>query len=74
MNPRYIPVHKKGERNVFCPYYRDCLDYAVEKAWEYWCCFDCQERFNDGARPAIGFTVSESTPYFELPVDIYKES
>ena len=74
MKPRYNPVSKKGDRNVFCPHYGDCLDYAIEKAWENWGCCDCQERLNQAARPEFRFTVNDSIDCFDLPMEIYKES
>jgi hypothetical protein len=38
------PVQSKGYRNVFCPYYRNCLDHASKKYWEYWSCFHCRHK------------------------------
>jgi hypothetical protein len=38
------PVQSKGYRNVFCPYYRNCLDHASKKHWEYWSCFSCRHK------------------------------
>jgi Zn-finger protein len=38
------PLHRKGERNVFCPFYRACLDEAVSKTWAYWDCSECEYR------------------------------
>jgi hypothetical protein len=72
MKPQYNPVHKRAERNVFCPYYANCLDYAIEEAWEYWGCCDCSQRFNQAGRPEFRFTVSDETEYFDLPVEIGK--
>ena len=36
------PANRKGERNVFCPLYRECLDHASKNHWEYWACHDCE--------------------------------
>jgi hypothetical protein len=38
------PVKSKGYRNVFCPYYRKCLDHASKRHWEYWSCFYCRHK------------------------------
>jgi hypothetical protein len=38
------PVHNKGYRNVFCPYYRNCLDYASKHYWECWTCLKCRHK------------------------------
>ena len=44
MDHNQNPVHTEGDRNVFCPYYSNCLDYAVELHWQYWACLDCQHK------------------------------
>ena len=36
------PVNVKGDRNFFCAYYNECLDYAVKLNWKHWACLDCQ--------------------------------
>jgi hypothetical protein len=71
MDQNCNPIHKKGNRNVLCLYYGDCLDYAIEKAWEYWDCRDCQHRLSEGARPEIRYTESDSIAYYDLPLEIY---
>ncbi len=38
------PSPIKGERNLFCPHYRNCLDHASKNYWEYWSCQDCVHR------------------------------
>jgi len=35
------PVNSLGERNVFCPHYRTCLDFASKRRWESWDCDSC---------------------------------
>lgn len=70
MKSKCNPAHKKADRNVFCPHYGDCLDYAIEKAWGYWGCKDCKQRFNEAARPEFRFTVNDAIEYFELPLEI----
>lgn len=73
MNSTYNPIHKKGERNVFCPYYGDCLNYVIEMSWNYWDCCDCQHRLNEGAREEIQFTTSDSIAFYDLPLEVYRE-
>jgi hypothetical protein len=41
MNPKANPIAKHGERNIYCPYYDDCLDHAVKYCWEFWNCSTC---------------------------------
>jgi hypothetical protein len=44
MNHNENPVNTRGDKNVFCPYYGNCLDYAVELHWEYWTCLHCEHK------------------------------
>ncbi len=67
MNPKCNPVHKKGNRNVHCPYYANCLDYAIEKSWDHFDCGDCLQRLNERARPEIRLTVSDPILHYDLP-------
>lgn len=30
-----------GQRNLFCNFYDGCLDEAVKKGWNSWCCTRC---------------------------------
>lgn len=65
------PCHKRGERNIFCPHYCNCLDYAINKTWDYWACFEC--RFIESRQyvEELPFTNSESVLYYSIPHDIY---
>jgi len=73
MNPKCNPVYIKGNRNVFCPYYGGCLDYAIEKSWTYWDCGEYQDRLTQGARLETPLTVGDSIAYYDLPLEIYRE-
>jgi hypothetical protein len=46
------PYESQGERNVFCPYYSECLDMVIKKSWMYWSCSEC-EHFNHVEEPEI---------------------
>jgi hypothetical protein len=73
MNMERNPIYRKGERNAFCPYYAACLDEAVEKTWAYWDCSECgYQSFRDSCFD-IQFRVNDSTPYYELPGDLFEE-
>ena len=74
MKPGLNPVHQKGDRNVYCPYYGDCLDYAIEVAWQYWNCGDCIERTNHAARPDFRFRSGDTIDYFDVTLELYKEA
>jgi hypothetical protein len=39
------------ERNVFCAYYRECLDHAVRAGWDDWTCERCALKDSKGAVP-----------------------
>jgi hypothetical protein len=38
------PICKRGERNIYCPFYSDCLDHAVNQFWRNWICSQCPYR------------------------------
>ena len=44
MKSKPKPVNKSGIKNVFCPHYRNCLDYAAKQRWQHWHCLDCPFR------------------------------
>jgi len=44
MDPEAQPTPIKGERNIHCPHYSDCLDYVVNRFWESWSCSECPHR------------------------------
>lgn len=61
------PVYANGDKNVFCPYYRNCLDDAVELKWEYWACLDCYHQKNETfSGDALHFPV-DTDSYYSLP-------
>jgi hypothetical protein len=72
MNTKCNPIHKKGDRNVFCPYYGNCLDYAIEKSWEYWDCCDCGYQFNEEGSPELQLTASGTIAYYEVKLELKK--
>jgi len=44
MDPRAKPIPKRGQRNIYCPFYNDCLDHAVKNLWQCWSCAECPHR------------------------------
>lgn len=62
------PVNFEGEKNVFCPFYRECLYYADEKSWEVFSCGrDCPHRKAE-VRSEIFNSADSFTPrQFRLP-------
>jgi hypothetical protein len=41
MNQQANPIPKRGERNIYCPFYGECLDHAVKYSWQSWNCAHC---------------------------------
>ncbi len=66
MNTQCNPLRTQGDRNVFCPFYNECLDYAVKQSWEDWSCHECSHQFNEEGKPELQLTVAYSIPYYEL--------
>ena len=66
MNQKCNPVQKKGERNIFCPYYGACLDHAVKESWEDWDCGECDHKIKEDRRWELQFTADDTMPYYEV--------
>lgn len=65
------PVHRWGEKNINCPFYESCLDYAADRFWEYWDCRDCAYKFNHKAPSDIEFTIEEFTSH-SIPNSVFR--
>jgi hypothetical protein len=39
--PNPNPVRRMGDRNVLCPDYNSCLDFAANQKWRTFCCDRC---------------------------------
>ncbi|MCF8051139.1 MAG: hypothetical protein K9L59_07870 [Desulfobacterales bacterium] len=66
------PLNEDGSRNLFCPQYRQCLDYAVTNQWLFWSCEGCVHRheaepFTDGL-----LTCAEPYPVYVLPKSLLR--
>jgi hypothetical protein len=63
------PRPKRGKRNIFCPYYAGCLDYAAHSRWMGWSCRKCRYQ---SLRVPIGEsiqTIRHGPITYELPQD-----
>ncbi|MBW2195194.1 MAG: hypothetical protein JRD47_02385 [Deltaproteobacteria bacterium] len=60
------PICKRGERNLYCTNYSDCLDHAVFDKWRYWSCGECSYKFIQETRDMVQ-TVNDSNIFYELP-------
>ena len=65
------PVLKKGDRNLFCPRYCECLDFAIMKSWDFWACFDCRHKMDIQILDEYPATNSETVLYHTLPQEYY---
>jgi hypothetical protein len=59
MNTERNPLRGKGSRNIFCPFYSECLDDAIKGLWESWDCDDCRYKLNYENKPWIYLTVRD---------------
>jgi hypothetical protein len=69
MQPRPSPMNNAGPRNLFCPYYEDCLGHAAARRWRAWHCSKCAHRFRKeplGEAPLV----KDPNPQYELPSSI----
>jgi len=58
MNTERNPLRRQGNRNVFCAFYRECLDDAIKGSWQDWDCDDCQHKLNHKNQPDPLLTVT----------------
>jgi len=63
MNTERNPVQRRGNRNVFCPLYRECLDDAIKGSWQDWDCDDCPHKLNHKNEPDPLLSVARSIEY-----------
>jgi len=57
------PVERQGSRNVFCPFYRECLDDAIKGSWQDWDCGDCPHKLNHKNEPDPLLAVTQWVEY-----------
>ena len=63
---KFSPGNKEGKRNIFCPYYSECLDFVVQEQWLSWNCKSCEHRLNESAKTEILAGREDSIPYYEV--------
>ena len=66
------PIERLGRRNVFCPHYGTCLDYAISQSWDVWGCGECEfvslkepreEMFYGGEATVAYYTLSREVGF-----------
>lgn len=66
------PLNHKGNRNVLCPHYSQCLDEAIARAWEFWECGSCENRLTQDLEVDIHFAANDPLLFYDLPVQFSK--
>ena len=67
------PIHNQGYRNVFCPYYKDCLDHAAKCYWECWSCLECRHMREQNAVTDILLSKDGDYPYYTVSPSLYQK-
>lgn len=69
MDPKAKPIRKRGERNIYCPFYSDCLDYVVKHFWQYWSCSNCPYK-EILSITECEYNVNNTDSYYDLPPNV----
>ena len=69
MDQEARPLNKRGERNIYCPHYKDCLDYAVDCSWPSWNCSECPHKTVQ-AMPECEFEINNEDPPYVISPDV----
>ncbi|MDY7034387.1 MAG: hypothetical protein SVY10_21115 [Thermodesulfobacteriota bacterium] len=70
MNEKANPIPRLGERNLYCPYYDDCLDHAVKHRWQSWNCFQCSNKSMQQTITVYECRVDNSDLYYNVSPEI----
>ncbi|MBL7180390.1 MAG: hypothetical protein ABIK98_09455 [Pseudomonadota bacterium] len=73
MQPHSNPMRVQGEKNVFCPYYGECLNHACKKGWEYWTCLDCEHRRKSEPVKVILLSPQNHDPYYSISPSLFRK-
>ena len=63
------PLNQKGAKHVDCPFYAECLTYAVNQGWDHWRCGKCDNHVLSPVYERLHF-IEE---YYPLLAQIYPE-
>ena len=67
------PVPKRGNRNLYCSHYRECLNQAAILQWDSFACDECHVELTTGIELERSLASGDTTPYFILSPDIQLE-
>lgn len=74
MKQNQNPVFTRGQRNIFCPYYKNCLDHAAKSHWDYWSCYTCHHKLEKTSFATNLLAESASMPYYNLSPEIHSKT
>jgi len=63
------PLNRKGLKHTDCPFYVECLTYAVNQMWDYWSCGKCENHMLNSIYERLQF-IEE---YYPILAQIYPE-
>ena len=63
------PLNQKGLKHTDCPFYLECLSYAVNQRWDYWSCGKCENHMLGPVYERLQF-IEE---YYPILAQIYPE-
>jgi len=63
------PLKQKGRKHTDCPFYVECLTYAVNQGWDYWSCGKCENHMLSPVFERLQF-IEE---YYPVLAQIYPE-
>ncbi len=69
MRKRCNPRQQKGERNLFCNHYSNCLDYVIQNNWLDWACTRCVYKRNKQNKPIVFHTGTDTFDLHDLSPD-----
>ena len=69
MRKRCNPHQQKGERNLFCDHYSNCLDYVIQNGWPVWDCTWCTYKRNQFDKPIVFHTDTDTFDHHDLSPD-----
>jgi len=66
MDLKAKPIPKRGERNIYCPFYSDCLDHAVKQFWRHWSCSQCPHKLIKQSITECEYDVNDTDQHYDL--------
>ena len=70
MDQKANPVPRPGVRNIYCPFYNDCLDYAARCFWPTWDCSQCTHKLKKQSITEFEHGPNNVEPYYDLPPNV----